>query len=603
MKGILVFDELNDVIFMKMDESLQQHFYTVGVQNGLINPKENDKLTKHSISKDVMVQLFSPLIASQKVMQAQFFNMYRTVECNDGTVMVFTEFLNYLFIGIGNLEEDTLCLVRRRLGIFVSLVKILYGPAIHLMKEIESYDKRCHFLSKLLDTWECLRKKEQTFLVEAIERLLVTTSLSTECINLLQKVLEKMRSVDSNQDSICHSFLLVESKLLAFYSSRNAVELSKSSLLMLILLALTTCSSLDEYKNIFNSTKLSDRESLSSKQQSSNSEEYFTPQSSISSRMHISENENVHNKDIQTDLKVSEENLSLITCMDITDIYQVLVFLSSENDSAVPYMVYIVRVLPKMILIIVSEVSVKVGISSSLVNVLDILHNIIVSPIEKTSENIANTLEINMKKFFENSKKIKLEQLLERRVKNLMSKWEQLKRNNFLEFLHNSNELLMPARLETAITAICEDIQTMFELIVFEPEILHQIKPDNAIICALLQVQEISSSKLMDYIDYLVVKAQQNISMTSYIQDFPGLIHFIYVDRTRNYIVTPSVRISEHYTEGNNMTNITKRLIWKMVDFSYEYLESNHLSAMWREENYCFSYFLWFEDANVSNLI
>ncbi|XP_023224237.1 Hermansky-Pudlak syndrome 1 protein homolog isoform X2 [Centruroides sculpturatus] len=562
MKGILVFDELNDVIFMKMDESLQQHFYTVGVQNGLINPKENDKLTKHSISKDVMVQLFSPLIASQKVMQAQFFNMYRTVECNDGTVMVFTEFLNYLFIGIGNLEEDTLCLVRRRLGIFVSLVKILYGPAIHLMKEIESYDKRCHFLSKLLDTWECLRKKEQTFLVEAIERLLVTTSLSTECINLLQKVLEKMRSVDSNQDSICHSFLLVESKLLAFYSSRNAVELSKSSLLMLILLALTTCSSLDEYKNIFNSTKLSDRESLSSKQQSSNSEEYFTPQSSISSRMHISENENVHNKDIQTDLKVSEENLSLITCMDITDIYQVLVFLSSENDSAVPYMVYIVRVLPKMILIIVSEVSVKVGISSSL-----------------------------------------LEQLLERRVKNLMSKWEQLKRNNFLEFLHNSNELLMPARLETAITAICEDIQTMFELIVFEPEILHQIKPDNAIICALLQVQEISSSKLMDYIDYLVVKAQQNISMTSYIQDFPGLIHFIYVDRTRNYIVTPSVRISEHYTEGNNMTNITKRLIWKMVDFSYEYLESNHLSAMWREENYCFSYFLWFEDANVSNLI
>ncbi|XP_023213307.1 Hermansky-Pudlak syndrome 1 protein homolog [Centruroides sculpturatus] len=203
-----------------------------------------------------------------------------------------------------------------------------------------------------------------------------------------------------------------------------------------------------------------------------------------------------------------------------------------------------------------------------------------------------------MKKFFENSKKIKLEQLLERRVKNLMSKWEQLKRNNFLEFLHNSNELLMPARLETAITAICEDIQTMFELIVFEPEILHQIKPDNAIICALLQVQEISSSKLMDYIDYLVVKAQQNISMTSYIQDFPGLIHFIYVDRTRNYIVTPSVRISEHYTEGNNMTNITKRLIWKMVDFSYEYLESNHLSAMWREENYCFSYFLWFEDAN-----
>lgn len=49
------------------------------------------------MDKNIVMQLFSPLIASYKVMQAQFGNQYKYIESEDGILLVFDEVSFCLF--------------------------------------------------------------------------------------------------------------------------------------------------------------------------------------------------------------------------------------------------------------------------------------------------------------------------------------------------------------------------------------------------------------------------------------------------------------------------------------------------------------------------
>lgn len=42
--------------------------------------------------------------------------------------------------------------------------------------------------------------------------------------------------------------------------------------------------------------------------------------------------------------------------------------------------------------------------------------------------------------------------------------------------------------------------------------------------------------------------------------------------------------------------------IWTMVEFARSYLQRGHLSAMWKDTAFNYSYFLWFEDASGNAL-
>lgn len=44
-----------------------------------------------TLSPNVIIQLFSPMVTSQRVMSCQFGNSYTFIQCQDGTNMVFDE--------------------------------------------------------------------------------------------------------------------------------------------------------------------------------------------------------------------------------------------------------------------------------------------------------------------------------------------------------------------------------------------------------------------------------------------------------------------------------------------------------------------------------
>lgn len=73
------------------------------------------------------MQLFSPIVTSQYAMASQFGNSYTSMKCQDGTNMVFDEYMGYTFIYVGIEDIE---LMKRTLGICVSIVRHVCGPDV-----------------------------------------------------------------------------------------------------------------------------------------------------------------------------------------------------------------------------------------------------------------------------------------------------------------------------------------------------------------------------------------------------------------------------------------------------------------------------------------
>ncbi|KJE96442.1 hypothetical protein CAOG_06767 [Capsaspora owczarzaki ATCC 30864] len=106
-------------------------------------------------------------------------------------------------------------------------------------------------------------------------------------------------------------------------------------------------------------------------------------------------------------------------------------------------------------------------------------------------------------------------------------------------------------------------------------------------------------SELDDFIEFLMVK---------------GLVHFIYVDRSRDQVVAPAVTSlrAVHEAAGQQYTSaqsddetcrLLKRKIWEMVGRARERHAQGYTSSIVKHENFTYSYFLWFEDDDGNHLI
>ena len=123
-----------------------------------------------------------------------------------------------VFTAVNGDAEESEDFLKRKLSVLFKLATLHYGASLELLKpEIVSAQKKVwKTLGSLIDTWGFLSSQQQSFLVEAVERIHVNQTLSEMSISLLDATLNMARN--KGDQNVVHALLLVNTKLLALYS-------------------------------------------------------------------------------------------------------------------------------------------------------------------------------------------------------------------------------------------------------------------------------------------------------------------------------------------------------------------------------------------------
>ena len=120
------------------------------------------------------------------------------------------------------------------------------------------------------------------------------------------------------------------------------------------------------------------------------------------------------------------------------------------------------------------------------------------------------------------------------------------------------------------------------------------------------------SEFLADYYHFLLVRAATHITMISYAHTFPGLVHFLFVDRSRNVVTAPAItpETAEMLGLGPNVHVLGRKTdkgasgadavlhhrVWELVFKAQRYLSSGYTGMSVRDGQVTYSYRLWVED-------
>ncbi|GAB6031420.1 hypothetical protein CHUAL_009197 [Chamberlinius hualienensis] len=568
MQCFLIFDHLNDVIYVKQDERFYHYIRKKCIKDGLLQEEDVFCRPGSMDYHNALVQLYSPMVASQRIMVNQFNSPYSGITCQDGTIVTFVEYLSFILVGIGRGDNLTESFLRKKLQI-----------SRRLRSSTQEFIEKRELLGKLIDCWDVLYKNELSFRLEAHERVLTNSDLCSNWVKLLQNVLEKVRH-RARETSVCHAFILISTKVLALYSSRNVSSISDGDLLLLILLSSVHHSEV----STVNEPDCFDPqlESL----HSSDSDQYFSPCSSPAPSASTSGVLSSISADLSREIlnikieegseEISEQNGEVDYAdgyVDISsDFKSNLVFLQSGYGSLVPYVINFVHITEGVVLVTVSVVN-KHILSSSLMSV--------------------DSMDGNMKHIIDGLKKIKASGGIELFIKRIQKGWEMAKKCGFADYLKIRDQNRIPAKLERSFTQLSICMKKCFIKYCFVWN-----SREMSVSGSLIDAQALVRFTLADYIEYLKVKSEQNVSMANYYADFAGMIHFIFIDRSNNQIIVPSLDNHEqsntsHNTRGQN--SIHKKLCY-MMDKAWAHLIQGLTTLIWRDDCYHYSYFLWFED-------
>ncbi|KNC28627.1 hypothetical protein FF38_04891 [Lucilia cuprina] len=510
MNGLIVFNSANDVVYQKLNCKLREHIYEKAVSQGLLPEdfyKDGSAPLQGNIDANVLLQLFSPLINSQKIMHCQFDNCYAAIQCEHDLNFVFGEVLGFQFLKI---SQDRLEYMQRQMGVLMSLAKHLHGPNLF------ASDVQEELFSKCMECYEDeIWDQDLILQVEALPRLLINTELRRAVKGSLDRALDCLR--DSGH-SRCHAILFVGVKFVSINSSKNAMQLSPSDLLFLALLI----RSLQKDSRSLNKT-----------------------------------------------VAVFLQGLS-----------------QDPHSGCVPCIAHLNKLNKGVVLIQIVEYA-PLPVACSLYDTLYVLQKIISIQMQGDAEALKPTYE-SLESFIRQSidalKKAKLKgDDLEICLKKFSSKWENL-RKMYNEFLKTYERDLI-VRIESNIPSFQEDLKQLFTMACCDSSAINFQQ--------LPEVASVVEGKLLEFSEFLAVKAERNISIEAYLEDFPGLIHFIYINRSSGLMISPDLKSSTPLIPCENLS--------EMLEFSRTHLKKGHSSVMWKDKSFNYAYFLWFEDQTTGS--
>jgi len=666
---------LPDILFIHADKGFIKHINKISREAGFIGEDHNDD----EMDLTALSHIFSPMITSLTYMN-DLGNPYSSILCEDGTLFVFRQFDDLVFTAVNGDGEESEDFLKRKLTVLYKLATVHYGASLELLKpEILSAQKKAwKTLGSLIDTWTFLSSQQQSFLVEAVERIHVNQSLSEMSISLLDTALNMARN-KGDQNAV-HALLLVNTKLLALYSSRNASVLKAADILMITVLL----------HNIFPHSKQaipltlnrtppplahpvvhkggpsvshhifsgaftqegpsmqgqssrtpahSDPVDIDSSPRNANADaddvgypgssvedEFYSPRSSPTPLSPMEGGAEAASQEVlkppvapkerfftpraptpeflrkmleeEAEGETDEDELDSQSTDRKHEYYRQPVFLSSDKCPYLPHVLHFVRLGTGTVLVLVSETK-QYNVALFIYQALQLIAGIKPSTGQRTVQQVQalmERLETAVKKVVE-SLRSTVGVAVENQVRTVRHRWELVKRSDLLSFLAAQVGAEMSPQLEASVNEMTRSLKSLFSVLFCtnrgEPSISGQQ------LATISQIKEMLQTRLADFEDYLLVKGQRNVTMTAYLEDFPGLVHFIYVDRSSDQVTAPSINTTpSKIRDSSDPCYVIKQKIWDMWTYIHSYLLLGHTFVAVRDGDFLFTYCLWFEDTS-----
>ncbi|KAK2897012.1 hypothetical protein Q8A67_011500 [Cirrhinus molitorella] len=585
MKCLLVANESAEVLFYWTDTEFEQRIqeqYGVSQEEGERPPAFEDSINT----------LFAPIIISCSTMVDRLGDNYTSFSTENNHIYVLHQFDECLYIAVNGDGEETEEDLKRKIYVVKKLTDVMFGmvtlSGALLRKELRPQDteqrnRLWKKLRSLLETYSRLRENDQSFLVEAVERLIHPT-LCEQCIEFLERRL--VQQINSNMDrmgeEVLHAFILVHTKLLAFYSSRNASNLYPSDLLALIILVQDLYPSkidLDDTSEELESSSVPDV--------------FYTPEPSPPER------ESVRLRDdsppvfqfVDPDVQMAEDSLQTLEVPTPDPSAPSRVFLEAKEYPMIPHSMYCLPLWPGITLVLLT----KIPNSNVAVSVYYYLEAFV--KLEKRlCDGHEGAAAIRGQPSVQEQrsrleKSIKTWASMDIQTLQLQNVWTDFKNKAFSRSGCGFTRELLPS-CRNMKTQLCGVYKQFFaaECMGSSQRLAPHLQER-----ALSMVQE----KLMDWKDFLLVKSKRNITMVSYLEEFPGLIHFIYVDRSNGQMIAPSLNVTDRTVSElgkGPLADFVKNKVWSLVTTAQRYLQKGYATVTLRDGDYFFCYFLWFEN-------